>query len=73
MGLFKKDLTTTVLNVEGMKCPHCQKKVEETLKSNKVKASVNLQEKTVEVKYDEKKITLSKIKEIINELGFDCK
>ena len=73
MGLFKKDLTTSMLNVEGMKCPHCQKKVEETLKNNKVKASVSLQEKTVEVKYDEKKITLSKIKAIINELGFDCK
>ena len=36
MGLFKKDLTTVLLNVEGMKCVHCEKRVVDTLKNSKV-------------------------------------
>ena len=73
MGLFNKNLKEETFNVEGMKCVHCEKRVVDTLKNSKVKAEVNLQEKTVSVKFDSEKITLDEIKSIINELGFECK
>ena len=72
MGLFNKNLKEETINVEGMKCVHCAKKVTDALKTNKVKATVDLENKSVTVKYDETKINLETIKSIINELGFNC-
>ena len=44
----------------------------ETLKKHKVKAEVNLENKNVNVKYDENHINLESIKILIEELGFKC-
>ena len=72
MGLFKKNLNEQTILVEGMKCVHCANKVVETLKKHKVKAEVNLENKNVNVKYDENHINLESIKILIEELGFKC-
>jgi len=69
MGLFAKKTNTTI-TVEGMKCKHCVARVEDSLKALGVKAVANLETKEVSLSYDEAKISLDKIKETINELGF---
>lgn len=72
MGLFKKNLCEQTILVEGMKCIHCANKVVETLKKHKVKANVNLENKSVDIKYDDNHISLENIKNLIEELGFKC-
>lgn len=63
----------TVVNVEGMSCEHCVKAV-----SGAVGAlpgiggvSVDLKGKTVTVEYDPSQSPLEKIKEAIEDQGFD--
>ncbi len=50
--MFEKK-ETLVIQVEGMKCPHCQKHVETALKAIKgvKKVTVSLEEKTAEVAF----------------------
>lgn len=72
MSLFKRNLKEQTILVEGMKCVHCASKVVETLKKHKVKAEVNLETKMVNVKFEEKNISLDKIKTLIEEVGFQC-
>lgn len=62
-----------ILNVEGMSCAHCVSSIENGLKEQNVKAKVDLEKKTVEVQYDEEIVTLEKIKETIEDLGYDMK
>ena len=69
MGLFNKN-TQETLKVEGMKCEHCSARVKDALKSHKVKATISLENKEVVVNFDEKKISLNQIKEIIEKVGF---
>lgn len=72
MGLFSKNKVSETLNVEGIKCEHCVARIKDSLKKVKVNCDISLQEKTVKVSFDETKITLSQIKEVIEELGFKC-
>lgn len=62
-----------VLKVEGMSCAHCVSSIENALKAQNVKAKVDLGKKTVEVEYDESIIALEKIRETIEDLGYDMK
>ena len=71
MSIFSKKIIETII-VDGMKCSHCAQKVVDTLKKHNVKASVSLEDKMVEVKYEEGKMTTDQIKEIIRDLGFVC-
>lgn len=63
----------TILKVEGMTCGHCKSAVEEALKKLEgVKsATVNLEEKTVAVEYNEGETDLSKMKEAVEDQGYD--
>lgn len=63
------------LNVQGMSCEHCKKAVTNALKELEgVKnVDVHLQEGTVDVDYDETKVTVEKMKEAIEEQGYDVK
>lgn len=72
MGLFNKNLKEETINVLGMKCVHCAKKVTNALKTLKVKAEVSLENNSVTVKFDEKKVDLNTIKQTITNLGFTC-
>ena len=64
-----------ILNVSGMSCGHCVKAVEGSVGElqgvNKV--SVNLANGKVEVEFDGKLVSLEKIKETIDDQGYDVK
>ncbi|MBM4763305.1 copper chaperone CopZ [Bacillus sp. B15-48] len=61
------------LNVSGMSCGHCVKAVEGSVGAlegiNGVK--VNLEFKTVEVEFNNAIVSLEKIKETIDDQGYD--
>lgn len=62
-----------VIKVDGMTCNHCKSAVEGALKSvNGVSlAEVNLDENNVSVEFDEAAVSLDKLKEEIEEQGYD--
>ncbi|WP_102345113.1 copper chaperone CopZ [Bacillus sp. Marseille-P3661] len=66
-------MKTETLTVEGMSCGHCVNAVESSLKEIGVVAKVDLGAKTVTVSYDESKVSLDKIKETIDDQGYDVK
>lgn len=72
MGLFSKKTSMTI-DVEGIKCIHCARKIKDALKRKNVSCNVDIENQKVILKYNEKKISLQEIKDIINELGFNCK
>ena len=61
------------LNVQGMSCGHCVKAVEESVGElegiNQV--NVKLEEAIVEVSFNESQVSLDKIKETIEDQGYD--
>lgn len=59
------------LKVEGMSCNHCVHSVEGALKNIGVTGKVDLKSGTVQVQYDEAKVNLDKIKQEIEEQGYD--
>ena len=61
------------LDVKGMSCGHCKSAVTHALKElNGVSAvSVDLKTGKVDVDYDESKVPLSKMKEAIEDQGYD--
>ncbi|MBW7473141.1 copper ion binding protein [Paenibacillus oenotherae] len=59
------------LQVKGMSCQHCVNSVEGSLKEIGAAGKVNLAAGTVEVQFDESKLTLGAIKEAIEEQGYD--
>jgi len=66
---------TITLHVQGMTCEHCKMAVTNALKElDGVKnVEVHLQEGTVDVDYDETKVSVEKLKEAIEEQGYDVK
>ncbi len=66
-------MQTVTLNVQGMSCGHCVKAVEGSVGVlegvNEVK--VKLDEALVEVTFNESEVSLDKIKETIDEQGYD--
>ena len=63
------------LNVEGMSCGHCVKAVEGSVgELNGVSnVKVNLENGTVDVEFNADTVTLDKIKETIDDQGYDVK
>ena len=63
------------LNVQGMSCDHCVKAVEGSVGEingvNSVK--VDLKAKTVDVEFNTQEVSLDKIKETIDDQGYDVK
>ncbi|KAF0995949.1 Copper chaperone CopZ [Geobacillus sp. TFV-3] len=68
-------MMTITLQVQGMTCGHCKAAVTNALQAldgvNRVE--VHLQEGTVDVDYDETKVSVEKLKEAIEEQGYDVK
>lgn len=66
-------MQTIILNVQGMSCGHCVKAVEGSVGElegvNRV--SVKLDEALVEVSFNEAEVSLDKIKETIEDQGYD--
>ncbi len=66
-------MQSVTLNVQGMSCGHCVKAVEESVGElegiNQV--SVKLDKALVEVSFNETQVSLNKIKETIEDQGYD--
>jgi len=64
---------TISLQVQGMTCGHCKAAVTNALSELEgvKKVEVHLQEGMVDIDYDETKITIEKLKEAIEEQGYD--
>jgi len=65
-------MTETILKVEGMSCAHCKAAVEEELgKLPGVEHSnADPQRGTVEVRYEEEKVTADDLKGAVEEAGY---
>ncbi len=65
-------MTETTLNVEGMSCGHCKAAVEGEL--NKLSgveySNVDFEKGTVEVTYDENKVSVEELEGAIEEAGY---
>lgn len=62
----------TTLKVEGMSCNHCVVSIEGSLKRElDVEAKVDLSSSTVSVSFDDSKVSVDKIKEVIEDQGYD--
>lgn len=68
-------MTQETIKVEGMTCKHCKASVEGALQGLKGvnKAEVNLDENEVTVDFSESEVTVQKMKDEIEEIGFDPK
>jgi copper chaperone len=66
-------MQTVTLNVQGMSCGHCVKAVEGSVGQlegvNQV--NVKLDEALVEVSFNESQVSLDKIKDAIEDQGYD--
>ncbi|WP_010268158.1 copper ion binding protein [Paenibacillus senegalensis] len=63
-----KNLTLTV---NGMSCGHCVNSIESALKQMGVAAKVHLDKKTVDISFAEDQVSVSSIKEAIEEQGYE--
>ncbi|EMI11230.1 copper ion binding protein [Anoxybacillus gonensis] len=68
-------MMTITLQVQGMTCGHCKAAVTSALEQldGVSRVEVHLQEGTVDVDYDETKVSVEKLKEAIEEQGYDVK
>lgn len=64
-------MQNVTLKVEGMSCGHCVNSIESTLKKLGAAAKVDLGSKSVQVEFDESKLSLGAIQEAIEEQGYD--
>lgn len=66
---------TNVLNVEGMSCQHCVNSITKAVGELKGvgRVTVDLKGKTVSVEYDPGQVGLDKVKEVIEDQGYDVK
>ena len=65
---------TVMLRVKGMTCGGCVTSVETALKSTEgvEDAQVSLKRGTAKVRYDDQKVTVDKLREVVNNTGFTC-
>lgn len=59
------------LQVEGMSCQHCVNSIEGALKEIGAVGKVDLKNDSVEVSFDENQISVDRIKETIEEQGYE--
>lgn len=64
-------MRNVTLNVQGMSCQHCVNSIEGALQEIGANGKVNLKGESVEVSFDEQKVSLDQIKEAIEEQGYD--
>jgi copper chaperone len=59
------------LKVEGMSCSYCVNTIEGALRSLNVIGKVDLENKTVQVDFDENKLGLESIRKVIENQGYE--
>jgi uncharacterized protein len=60
----------TILSVKGMHCNSCAQKIEDALEGRVVSVSVNYSKSIAKIEFESNKISLSRIKELINKAGY---
>lgn len=65
---------TVTIRVKGMTCGGCATSVEKALKSTEgvEEARVHFERGKAVIKYDDQKVTVAKLREVINNTGFFC-
>lgn len=65
---------TVTIRVKGMTCGGCATNVEKALKSTEGvrEARVSFERGKAMIKYDDRKVTVAKLREVINNTGFFC-
>ncbi len=64
-------MNNVILKVEGMSCQHCVNSIEGALITIGVRGKVDLATGSVAVEYNDDNLELNKIKEAIEEQGYD--
>ena len=66
---------TVTIKVEGMKCAKCSSSVSKALKATEgvQDAQVSSEKGEAVIKYDDQKLTETKLREVINSTGFKAK
>lgn len=66
-------MTKKVLSIDGMSCNHCKMAIEKSVSNLEGvdNVEVSLKNKTAIIDYDENILTLEKIKEAIEESGYN--
>lgn len=64
-------MTTVTLQVQGMSCQHCVNAIVGALREIGASGKVDLSNRSVEVSYDEGRISVERIKIAIEEQGYD--
>jgi copper chaperone CopZ len=67
-------LRTVTIKVQGMTCGGCATRVEDALKSTNgvQEARVSYERGKAVIKYDDQKVTVDKLREVIQSTGFFC-
>jgi copper chaperone len=63
-------MKSVTLHVEGMSCNHCVKTIQNTLKSLNILGKVDLENKTVQVDFDENELNPELIRQAIATKGY---
>ena len=63
----------TTIKIEGMSCCHCTSAVKNALAETDgvVSVEVSLEEKCAKVVFDENKVSVENLKEVVEDQGFD--
>lgn len=64
-------MQTVTLNVKGMSCGHCVNAIQNALSEVGAQAQVDLEHAQVTATYEESKVSVTAIKEAIEEQGYD--
>lgn len=74
VGTVSAAVRTVTLRVRGMTCGGCATSVEKALKATDgvEQARVSFERGRAVIKYDDQKITVAKLREIIQSTGFFC-
>ncbi|MCK8487049.1 cation transporter [Paenibacillus sp. MBLB2552] len=63
-------MQTATLKVAGMSCRSCVRSIEGALEQSGVNAQVNFEQGTVDVQFDETKLQLANIIQLIHDKGY---
>ncbi|MHC4187407.1 MAG: cation transporter [Planctomycetota bacterium] len=66
-----KTMKSVTLYVEGMSCEHCVNTIQSTLKNLNVIGKVHLENKTVQLDFDENEVSLESIRKVIENQGYE--
>ena len=63
-------MKNAVIKITGMHCSSCAMRIGESLKENGVKAKVDVLKGRADIAYDDKKINLNRIIQIVKDEGY---